>query len=126
LASLFGQQAGLEQQQFAQQQALAGQADARLGQAFQMQRATGPDIGAFFGRPASQAAGLQVLGMGQQQAQYGATPQATDPMLGVNMALQQQANQTALDAGAMAGTAQTRAGLFSGLGALGGGFLGGL
>jgi mannose/fructose/N-acetylgalactosamine-specific phosphotransferase system component IID len=57
---------------------------------------------------------------------YGTTPQATDPMLGVNMALQQQANQTALDAGAMAGTAQTRAGLFSGIGQLGGGLLGGL
>jgi len=126
LASLFGQQAGLEQQQFAQQQALAGQDDRRLQQAFGMQRAMGPDIGAFFGRPASQAEGLQILGMGQQQAMYGTTPQATDPMLGVNMALQQQANQTALDAGAMAGTAQTRAGLFSGIGALGGGMLGGL
>ena len=111
LASLFGQQAGMEQQQFAQQQA-------GLGQAYQMQRAMGPDVGAFFGRPASQAEGLQVLGMGQQQAQYGTTPQATDPMLGVNMALQQQANQTNLDAGAMAGTAQTRAGLFQGIGSL--------
>jgi hypothetical protein len=111
LASLYGQQAGMEQQQFAQQQA-------GLGQAFQMQRAMGPDVGAFFGRPASQAEGLQVLGMGQQQAQYGTTPQATDPMLGVNMALQQQANQTNLDAGAMAGTAQTRAGLFQGIGSL--------
>ena len=111
LASLYGQQAGMEQQQFAQQQA-------GLGQAYQMQRAMGPDVGAFFGRPASQAEGLQVLGMGQQQAQYGTTPQATDPMLGVNMALQQQANQTNLDAGAMAGTAQTRAGLFQGIGSL--------
>ena len=118
LASLFGQQAGLEQQQFAQQQALAGQDDRRLQQAFGMQRALGPDIGAFFGRPASQAEGLQVLGMGQQQAMYGTTPQATDPMLGVNLALQQQANQTALDAGSMAGTAQTRAGLFQGIGSL--------
>ena len=119
LASLFGQQAGVEQQQFAQQQALAAQDDRRLQQAFGMQRALGPDIGAFFGRPASQAEGLQVLGMGQQQAMYGTTPQATDPMMGVNLALQQQANQTALDAGAMAGTAQTRAGVFSGLGQLG-------
>lgn len=116
LASLFGQQAGLEQQQFAQQQALAGQDDRRLAQAFQMQRALGPDIGAFFGRPASQAEGLQVLGMGQQQAMYGTTPQATDPMLGVNMALQQQATQAGLDSAAIAGTAQTRAGLFTGLG----------
>ena len=125
LASLFGQQAGLEQQRFAQQQALAGQDDRRLQQAFGMQRALGPDIGAFFGRPASQAEGLQVLGMGQQQAQYGTTPQATDPMLGVNLALQQQANQTALDAGAMAGSAQAQGGLFGGLGALGGGLLSG-
>ena len=116
LASLFGQQAGLEQQQFAQQQALAGQDDRRLAQAFQMQRAIGPEIGAFFGRPASQAEGLQVLGMGQQQAMYGTTPQATDPMLGVNMALQQQATQAGLDSAAIAGTAQTRAGLFTGLG----------
>ena len=119
LASLYGQQAGMEQQQFAQQQALSAQDDRRLQQAFGMQRAMAPEIGAFFGRPASQAAGLQVLGMGQQQAMYGTTPQATDPMLGVNLALQQQANQTALNTGAMAGTAQTRAGLFSGLGQLG-------
>jgi hypothetical protein len=112
LASLYGQQFGMEQQRQAQE----GQA---LGQAFGMQRAMSPDIGAFFGRPASQAAGLQVAGMGQQQAMYGTTPQATDPMLGVNMALQQQANQANLDAAAMAGTAQTRAGLFSGLGQLG-------
>ena len=109
LASLFGQQAGMEQQQFGQQQA-------GLGQAFQMQRAMGPDVGAFFGRPASQAEGLQVLGMGQQQAQYGTTPQATDPMMGVNMALQQQANQAGLDAAAMAGTAQAKAGMFQGIG----------
>ena len=119
LASIFGAQAGLEQQQFAQQQALAGQADARLGQAYQMQRAMGPDVGAFFGRPASQAEGLQVLGMGQQQAQYGTTPQATDPMLGVNMALQQQANQTALNTGAMAANAQQQAGMFGGIAQLG-------
>ena len=112
LASLYGQQAGMEQQQFAQQQA-------GLGQAFQMQRAMGPDVGAFFGRPASQAEGLQVLGMGQQQAQYGTTPQATDPMLGVNMALQQQANQAGLDAAAMAGTAQAKAGMFGGIAQLG-------
>jgi len=125
LASLYGQQAGMEQQQFAQQQALAGQDDRRLQQAFGMQRAMGPDIGAFFGRPASQAEGLQVLGMGQQQAMYGTTPQATDPMLGVNMALQQQANQTALDAGAMAGSAQAQGGLFGGLGAIGGAMFGG-
>ena len=125
LASIFGAQAGLEQQQFAQQQALAGQADARLGQAFQMQRAMGPEIGAFFGRPASQAEGLQVLGMGQQQAMYGTTPQATDPMLGVNMALQQQANQTALDAGAMSASAQAQGGLMSGLGSIAGAALGG-
>jgi hypothetical protein len=125
LASLFGQQAGLEQQQFAQQQALAGQDDRRLGQAFQMQRAMGPDVGAFFGRPASQAEGLQVLGMGQQQAMYGTTPQATDPMLGVNMALQQQANQTALNTGAMAANAQSQGGFFGGLGSIAGGLLGG-
>ena len=96
-----------------QRQAQEGQA---LGQAFAMQRQMAPEIGAFFGRPASQAAGLQVAGMGQQQAMYGTTPQATDPMLGVNLALQQQATQAGLDAGAMAGTAQTRAGLFTGLG----------
>jgi len=118
LASLYGQQFGMEQQRQAQE----GQA---LGQAFGMQRAMSPDIGAFFGRPASQAAGLQVAGMGQQQAMYGTTPQATDPMLGVNMALQQQANQTALQAGAMAGSAQAQGGLFSGLGGIAGGLLGG-
>lgn len=118
LASLFGQQAGMEQQQFAQQQA-------GLGQAFQMQRAMGPDVGAFFGRPASQAEGLQVLGMGQQQAQYGTTPQATDPMLGVNMALQQQANQAGLDAAAMSASAQAQGGLMSGIGSIAGAALGG-
>ena len=124
LASLYGQQAGMEQQQFGQQQALAGQDDRRLQQAFGMQKAMGPDIGAFFGRPASQAEGLQVLGMGQQQAMYGTTPQATDPMLGVNMALQQQANQTALNTGAMAANAQAQGGLMGGLGSIAGGFLG--
>jgi hypothetical protein len=118
LASLYGQQFGMEQQRQAQE----GQA---LGQAFGMQRAMSPDIGAFFGRPASQAAGLQVLGMGQQQAMYGTTPQATDPMLGVNMALQQQANQANLDAAAMSASAQSKGGLFGGLGALGGGLLSG-
>lgn len=118
LASLYGQQFGMEQQRQAQE----GQA---LGQAFGMQRAMSPDIGAFFGRPASQAAGLQVLGMGQQQAMYGTTPQATDPMLGVNLALQQQANQTALNTGAMAASAQAQGGLFSGLGGIAGGLLGG-
>ena len=85
----------------------------------------GPDIGAFFGRPASQAEGLQVLGMGQQQAMYGTTPQATDPMMGVNLALQQQANQTALNTGAMAANAQSQGGFFGGLGSIAGGLLGG-
>ena len=125
LASLYGQQAGMEQQQFGQQQALAGQDDRRLQQAFGMQRAMGPDVGAFFGRPASQAEGLQVLGMGQQQAMYGTTPQATDPMMGVNMALQQQANQAGLDAAAMSASAQAQGGLMGGLGAIGGAMLGG-
>ena len=121
LAGLYGQQAGMEQQQFAQQQALSAMDDRRLQQAFGMQRAMSPDVGAFFGRPASQAAGLQVAGMGQQQAMYGTTPQATDPMLGVNMALQQQANQANLDAAAMSASAQSQGGLIGGLGALGGG-----
>lgn len=121
LAGLYGQQAGMEQMEFAQQQALAAQDDRRLQQAFGMQRTMAPDVGAFFGRPASQAAGLQVAGMGQQQAMYGTTPQATDPMLGVNMALQQQANQANLDAAAMSASAQAQGGLFGGLGALGGG-----
>ena len=112
LANLFGQQFGMGQQR----EALQGQA---LGQAFGMQRGMAPDIGAFFGRPASQAAGLQVLGMGQQQAQYGTSPQAFDPMGGVNLALQQQANQTNLDIGAMSANAQQRGGLFSGLGQIG-------
>ena len=121
LAGLYGQQAGMEQQQFAQQQALSAMDDRRLQQAFGMQRTMAPDVGAFFGRPASQAAGLQVAGMGQQQAMYGTTPQATDPMLGVNMALQQQANQANLDAAAMSASAQSQGGLLGGLGALGGG-----
>jgi hypothetical protein len=124
LAGLYGQQAGMEQMEFAQQQALAAQDDRRLQQAFGMQRTMAPDVGAFFGRPASQAAGLQVAGMGQQQAMYGTTPQATDPMLGVNMALQQQANQANLDAAAMSASAQSQGGLFGGLGALGGGLFG--
>ena len=117
LANLFGQQFGMGQQR----EALQGQA---LGQAFGMQRGMAPDIGAFFGRPASQAAGLQVAGMGQQQAQYGTSPQAFDPMGGVNLALQQQANQTNLDIGAMAANAQQRAGLFGGIGSIGRGIIG--
>jgi hypothetical protein len=124
LAGLYGQQAGMEQMEFTQQQALSAMDDRRLQQAFGMQRTMAPDVGAFFGRPASQAAGLQVAGMGQQQAMYGTTPQATDPMLGVNMALQQQANQTNLDAAAMSASAQSQGGLMGGIGALGGGLFG--
>ena len=124
LAGLYGQQAGMEQMEFTQQQALSAMDDRRLQQAFGMQRTMAPDVGAFFGRPASQAAGLQVAGMGQQQAMYGTTPQATDPMLGVNMALQQQANQTNLDSAAMSASAQAQAGLMSGIGGIAGSFLG--
>jgi len=117
LANLYGQQFGMGQQR----EAMQGQA---IGQAFGMERQLTPDIGAFFGRPASQAAGLQVAGMGQQQAQYGTSPQAFDPMGGVNLALQQQANQTNLDIGAMSANAQQRAGFFGGIGNIGRGIIG--
>ena len=46
-------------------------------------------------------------------------------MMGVNMALQQQANQAGLDAAAMSASAQSQGGFMSGLGSIAGAALGG-
>jgi mannose/fructose/N-acetylgalactosamine-specific phosphotransferase system component IID len=81
-----------------------------------MSKAITPDIGAFFGRPVSQGPGLSVLSAGQQQAMYGTTPQAVNPDAGVNLAMAQAKNQTALDAAAMSATGQAKAGMMSGFG----------
>jgi mannose/fructose/N-acetylgalactosamine-specific phosphotransferase system component IID len=47
---------------------------------------------------------------------YGTTPQAVNPDAGVNLAMSQAKNQTALDAAAMSATGQAKAGMMSGIG----------
>ena len=114
-SQLLGQQAGMEQQRFGREQAA-------LGGAFGMQRQLAGDVGmTILGRPSS-AIGLggQMLGQAQTGAAGQMGPQLFDPNVGINMALQQQANQAAF-AGAQA---QSQAGMFGGLmsaaGSLGG------
>ena len=116
LAGLLGQQESLARARTQEEMAQTGQGMAALQQAMGMSKAITPDIGAFFGRPVSQGPGLSVLSAGQQQAMYGTTPQAVNPDAGVNLAMQQAKNQTSLDAAAMSATAQTKAGMMSGIG----------
>lgn len=124
ISQILGQEQTLEQARIAQNLAMEQQGLGALGQAFSMSKAVAPDVGAFFGRPASQTAGLEVLGMGQQQAMYGATPKGADYGQGVNIAMAQQANQAGLDAAAISATAQAKAGKSAMIGAIGGGLLG--
>lgn len=98
----------------------------RLGQAYGMQRGISGDLGAtILGRP-SQSIGLggQVLGHAQQGAAGQMGPQLFDPNMGVNIAMQNQANQTNY-AGAMAQAGAARsAGTMGMLGKLGGAAIG--
>lgn len=97
---------------------LFGQADAmqssRMGQAFGMNRAMAGDLGStILGRPSQGLAlGGQVLGQAQAGASGQMGPQLFDPNVGINMALQEQANQVGF-AGAQA---QHAAGIASGVG----------
>jgi hypothetical protein len=116
MSGLLGQEQQAEERRMAQNMAREQQGMGALGGAFGMSKAVAPDVGAFFGRPASQAEGLGVLGMGQQQAQYGATPQGADYGVGLNMAMAQQANQAELDAAALGASAAAKAGLYQGIG----------
>ena len=116
LAGLLGQQESLARARTQEEMAQTGQGMAALQQAMGMSKAITPDIGAFFGRPVSQGPGLSVLSAGQQQAMYGTTPQAVNPDAGVNLAMAQAKNQTALDAAAMSATGQAKAGMMSGFG----------
>jgi hypothetical protein len=118
LAGLLGQQESLARARTQEEMAQTGQGMAALQQAMGMSKAITPDIGAFFGRPVSQGPGLSVLSAGQQQAMYGTTPQAVNPDAGVNLAMSQAKNQTALDAAAMSATAQAKAGMMSGIGSI--------
>ena len=98
----------------------------RLGQAYGMQRGISGDLGAtILGRP-SQSIGLggQMLGQAQQGAAGQMGPQLFDPNMGVNIAMQNQSNQTNY-AGAMAQAGAARsAGTMGMLGTLGGAAIG--
>jgi hypothetical protein len=124
LSGILGQETSAEQQRIQTNIQREQQGLGALGGAFGMSKAVGPDVGAFFGRPASQAEGLGVLGMGQQQAQYGATPQAADYGQGVNIAMAQQANQAELDAAAIGASGRAQGGLMGGVGNILGSFAG--
>ena len=84
-SQLLGQQSGMEQQRFGQEQAA-------LGSAYGMQRGMAGDIGSMlFGRPStSQAYGGQMLGSGLQQAGGPQGPSIFDPNTGINLALSQR------------------------------------
>ena len=84
-SQLLGQQSGMEQQRFGQEQAA-------LGSAYGMQRGMAGDIGSMlFGRPStSQAYGGQMLGSGLQQAGGPQGPSIFDPNTGINLALAQR------------------------------------
>jgi len=124
IANILGQEQDMEARRRAENYAREQQGLATTGQAFAMQTAVAPDVAKYFGRPASQAAGMEVLGMGQQQAMYGTSPQAFDYGQGVNVAMAEQANLTALQAAQMSADAAKKAGKYSGLGNIVGSFLG--
>ena len=109
-AGLIGQQQGLQSN--------------RLGQAFDMSRSLSGDLGnIILGRPSSAIRlGQQTLGQAQAGAAGPMGPQLFDPNVGINMALQNQANQFGL-LGAQAQADATRSA--GGLG-FAGGILGGI
>jgi hypothetical protein len=101
-----------------------GQQSNRLGQAFDMSRNLSGDLGnIILGRPSSAIQlGQQTLGQAQAGAAGPMGPQLFDPNVGINMALQNQANQFGL-LGAQAQADATRSA--GGLG-FAGGILGGI
>jgi hypothetical protein len=93
--------------------------------AFGQQRQMAGDIGmTILGRP-SQAIQLggQMLGQAQGLAAGPTGPQLFDPNVGINMALQQRAQDVEFQAAKAQGQGAMLGGLASGLGALGGGFV---
>jgi len=117
---LLGQQAGLQQQRFGQEQAA-------LGGAFGMQRQMAGDVGmTLLGRP-SQSIGLgsQMLGQAQQGAAGPMGPQLFDPNVGINMALQQRGQDMTFQGMQDQASAARQAGMMSGIGSIAGGFLAG-
>jgi len=123
-ASLLTQEQDMEARRRAENYAREQQALTTAGQAFTMQQRIAPDVTAYMGRPASQGAGLDVLGVSQQQAQYGTTPKAFNYDVGVNVAMAEQANLTALQGAQTSASAAKKAGMYSGLGNVVGSFLG--
>ena len=126
-SQLLGQQAGLQQQRFGQEQTA-------LGGAFGMQRQMAGDIGSTLLGRSSSAIGLGQQGLGQSigmaAGQMG--PQLFDPNVGMNMALAQrgqdisfQGAQAQAGAAQGAGTSGMIGGLFGGAGAALGGYFGG-
>jgi hypothetical protein len=108
---LLGQQAGLQQQRFGQ-----------LGGALGAQRQLAGDIGmTILGRPSS-AIGLggQMLGQAQQGAAGQMGPQLFDPNVGINMAMQQQANEVAFAGAQAQSNAARSSGLMSAAGSIAG------
>ena len=101
-SQLLGQEAGMRGARLGQAAGFIGQEEGiqsgRFGQAFGMNRALAGDAGnIILGRPSA------AIGLGQQtlgQAQAGAAgpmgPQLFDPNVGINMAMQNQANQFGL------------------------------
>lgn len=94
--------------------------------AFGQQRALAGDVGmTLLGRP-SQAIQLggQTLGQATGLAAQPIGPQLFDPNVGINMALQQRGQDIEFQAAKAQGQGAMLGGLASGLGALGGGFIG--
>jgi hypothetical protein len=95
--------------------------------AFGQQRQMAGDIGmTILGRP-SQAIGLgsQMLGQATGLAAGPTGPQLFDPNVGINMAMQQRAQDIEFQGAKMASQGAIIGGLAGGLGSLGGGFLAG-
>ena len=109
-AGLIGQEEGLQ--------------SARLGQAFDMNRALAGDAGnIILGRPsAAIRLGQQTLGQAQQGAAGPMGPQLFDSNVGINLAMQNQANQFGLLGAQAQADASRSAGLMSGIGAAFGAF----
>jgi hypothetical protein len=83
------------------------------------------DVGmTILGRPSSAIGlGSQMLGQAQAGAAGPMGPQLFDPNVGINMAMQQQANQVAYAGAQAQADASRTAGMMGGLGAIGGGLL---
>ena len=113
-AGLIGQEEGLQ--------------SARLGQAFDMNRALAGDAGnIILGRPsAAIGLGQQTLGQAQQGAAGPMGPQLFDPNVGINLAMQNQANQFGLLGAQAQANAARSAGGMGAFGSILGGFLGGI